>query len=251
MGTDTKIAWAHHTFNPWMGCTKVSDGCKFCYAEELTTRRMGLSIWGPTATRQVTSKSNWAKPRRWHRDAIREHRTFRVFCASLCDVFEDHPVANAARPYLWELIEDTPLLQWLLLTKRPERIPLCLPDDWGTGWPNVWLGTSIEDARVIERADILRMMPAVVRFISYEPALGPLDALDLTGIDWVIYGGESGPHFRPENKDWARTMRDKCKASGVAFFHKQSAARFTETGTLLDGELLQAFPIPRESGMIY
>lgn len=253
MGEDTAIAWTDHTFNPWMGCTKVSAGCENCYAETLTTNKMGLNVWGLKGQRQVTGKSVWGNPRKWNERGRGEGIPRRVFCASLCDVFEDHPTANATRPKLWQMIRDTPWLHWQLLTKRPERIVANLPSDWGaTGWSNVWLGTSVEDLRVAKRADILRTIPAVVRFLSYEPALGPLHTLDLTGIDWVIYGGESGPGFRPEGtaqdpKLWARQMYHACEQFGVAFFHKQSAAWRTELGIELDGQIVRAYPTPREA----
>jgi len=245
---ETLIAWTDHTFNPWMGCTKVSDGCKHCYAETLTKNRMGLSLWGPKGDRQVTRPENWRKPVRWDKDAGKLGARQRVFCASLCDVFEDHLVADRERPRLWDLIRSTPNLDWQLLTKRPERIASSLPRDWNNGWPNVWLGTSIEDHRVAERADHLRKIPAVVRFVSYEPALGPLaGAIDLGGIDWVIYGGESGPGHRDEDKQWARDMREACRKQGTAFFHKQSSGWRTEMGIELDGEVVREWPTPRSN----
>lgn len=168
----------------------------------------------------------------------------RVFCASLCDVFEDHVVANATRPRLWRLIKSTPMLDWQLLTKRPERIAANLPDDWGDGWPNVWLGTSIESNEYCHRADTLRKIPATVHFVSYEPALGPLDDINLENIQWLIYGGESGPGWRREDKQWARDVRDKCAIAGTAFFHKQSAGYRTELGIELDGEIVRNYPEP-------
>ena len=250
MATKTLIAWCDHTFNAWMGCTKVSAGCDRCYAETLTRNRMGLDIWGPNRPRQVTSDDYWRKPTRWNADAARQGLRRRVFCGSLMDWAEKHPVAEATRPRLWKTIQATPWLDWLLLTKRPGRIAGLLPIDWGEGYDNVWLGTSIEDMRVAWRSDHLRVLPAIVRFVSYEPALGPLDGLDLTGIDWMIYGGESGPGFRPEGVTddhhvWARTMRDRCREAGTAFFFKQSAALRTETGTTLDGETIREYPLDR------
>lgn len=256
MGDVTKIAWTDRTFNPWMGCTKVSAGCTHCYAETLTTVRMGLRVWGPRAQRQVT-KSPWQNVRKWDREARAgavgadgQRGRLLVFTGSLMDVFEDRPEVEAARRDMWDLIRSSPGLHFQLLTKRPENIRRFLPASWGEGWPNVWLGTSIEDMRVAVRADVLREIPAVVRFISFEPALGPLDDLDLTGIDWLIYGGESGPGFRPEGtpgnpKVWARRMRARCRAAGVAFFHKQSSAPRTEMGIELDGEIVREFPAPR------
>jgi protein gp37 len=241
MGAMTKIAWTDYTFNPWMGCTKVSDGCRNCYALELTKNRMGLDVWGG-APRQVT-KSPWKNAMAWNRDARVAGQRRRVFCGSLCDVFEDDATANATRPRVWQLIRECEALDWQLLTKRPENIARMLPEDWGSGWPHVWLGTSIEDMRVASRADHLRAVQAAVRFISYEPALGPLDALDLAGIHWVIYGGESGPRYRPEDKAWARSMRDRCRRLGIAFFHKQSSAPRTEQGIELDGQVIREFPV--------
>ena len=246
MSQKTLIAWTDHTFNPWMGCVKVSAGCTNCYAERLTRDRMGLSLWGPNSNRQIT-KAPWRNVRRWNKAAAEEGVRRRVFCASLCDVFEDHPIANQTRPALWDLIRECTALDWQLLTKRPERIMENLPSDWGSeGWPHVWLGTSIEDMQVADRADHVRRLPAVVRFISYEPALGPLDDLSLEGIDWVIYGGESGPGYRQEDKGWARAMRRKCAAAGVAFFHKQSSGHRTAMGITLDGQIVREYPVPRQ-----
>ena len=152
------------------------------------------------------------------------------------------------RAKLFDAIRLTPALDWQLLTKRPENFARFLPADWGQGWPNVWLGVSIETMDYAGRADILRGIPAAVRFLSYEPALGPLDGLDLTGIDWVIYGGESGPGFRGHDLAWPRAMRAKCEAAGIAFFYKQSPAHRTEMGTTLDGETVRKYPTPRAPG---
>ena len=169
-----------------------------------------------------------------------------VFVGSLMDWAEDRADLVEPRERLWALIRACPHLWFQLLTKRPENIVGMLPDDWSVGYPNVWLGTSIEDMRVAERADALRSIPAVVRFISYEPALGSLNDLDLDGIDWVIYGGESGSGFRAEDKQWARDMHSKCNQSGAAFFHKQSSGYRTETGIELDGRIVREFPTPRQ-----
>lgn len=247
MGDNTAIAWTDRTFNPWMGCHKVSAGCKHCYAEELiVNRRQWGPIWGANADRRRTSPGNWAKPKRWNREALMGNGRLRVFCASLADVFEDHSGPNAWRADLFELIRQTPYLDWQLLTKRPENLEAMLPPDWGAGWPNVWLGTSIENAEFIDRAVHLTSVPSVVHFVSYEPALGDLAELPLDDIEWVIFGGESGPSFRPMNMQWARDMRQRCDEEGVAFFYKQSAARRTEMGIHMDGELVRAWPLGRE-----
>lgn len=245
MSEKTIIAWTDHTFNPWMGCTKVSDGCKNCYAETMTRNRMGLRLWGPRAARQVT-KAPWDNVVKWNREAESAGVIRRVFTGSLCDWAEDHPICNATRPRLWDVVRRCKSLHFQMLTKRPENIARFLPDDWGDGYANVWLGTSVEDMRVADRVDYLRNIPAVVRFISYEPALGPLNDLDLTGIDWVIYGGESGPGYREHNIQWARDMRAKCDAEGVAFFFKQSSAPRTEMGIELDGQIVRNYPQLRE-----
>lgn len=251
MSDTTIIAWTDHTFNAWMGCTKVSAGCKNCYAETLTKNRMGLNVWGPGATRQIT-KSPWDNARKWEREAasgatgiLGPGQPHLVFTGSLMDWAEDRPDLEEPRQRMFDLIRRSPHLWFQLLTKRPENVRGMLPRDWGNGWSNVWLGTSIEDMRVAERADHLRELPAVVRFISYEPALGPLDDLDLAGIDWVIYGGESGPGHRPEDKNWARSMHSRCSEQGIAFFHKQSAGCRTEMGIELDGKIVRQFPTPR------
>lgn len=259
MAENSHIAWTRHTFNPWMGCVKVSDGCKNCYAETLLTGRMGKkNLWGPakTTTRQVTSDANWRKPLKWNAEAQAEGKAVRVFAASLADVFEDHPIANATRPEFFDLVARTPFIHWLILTKRIENVEAMLPADWHDGYGNVWLGTSIEDMRVAHRADVLRSIPAAVRFVSYEPALGPLDEMSLDRIDWIIYGGESGPNYRYGDPAWARSLRDRCAASVVAhefspdgytgtrFFFKQASAFKPGTGTL-DGETPREYPWPR------
>ena len=248
MSTKTIIAWTDRTFNPWMGCSKVSAGCAHCYAETQSIR-YGRDLWGKNADRSVT-KSPWKNVLKWQRDSAKgilgvlgPNRPNLVFTGSLMDWAEDRSDLIPIRTRMWEVIRSSPNLHFQLLTKRPENILKMLPDDWGEGYPNVWLGTSIEDMRVWKRADYLREVPALVRFISYEPALGPLDDLDISGIDWVIYGGESGPGYRPEDKDWAREMRAKCRETGAAFFHKQSAAPRTEMGIALDGEIVREFPI--------
>jgi len=208
---------------------------------------MGLNLWGLKNNRQVTSESNWKKPILWNRQAELNGISMRIFCASLCDIFEDHPTADLTRPKLFELIKNTPNLDWQILTKRTDRILQNLPKDWNDGYPNVWLGVSIENSINAKRADFLRKIPSIIRFVSYEPALGSLDNLDLSGIHWVIYGGESGNGFRPENKEWARTMLKKCRNSKIAFFHKQSAGYRTEMGIELDGKIVREYPMPKRS----
>jgi protein gp37 len=236
MGQQTGIAWCHHTFNPWIGCTKVDALCRHCYAEDLAERR-GWARWGPLVPRHVTSAATWQSPLAWHRAALRAGVRRRVFCASLADVFEDRRDLDAPRTWLWALIAATPALDWLLLTKRPEHMPRLVPVTWRDGWPaNVWAGTSVGDAASVGRIAELRAVPTVVRFLSCEPLLETLPALDLTGVAWVIGGGESGPGCRPPSLAAVRGLRDQCVAAHAAFFFKQWGGRTPKAGgKLLDG----------------
>lgn len=241
MGLNSNIEWTTHTFNPWWGCTKVSDGCKFCYAE-LLSRRYGKDVWGPGKTRRLMSDNYWTSPIKWNKEAAEQGVRHRVFCASMADVFEEKaPQGQLER--LWELIRITPNLDWQLLTKRPHRIAGSLPDDWDNGYTNVWLGTSVEDNRVVHRIGQLTSVPAVVRFLSLEPLIGPLFSLPLSGIDWVIVGGESGHSARPINPEWVTGIREQCRAASTAFFFKQwGGANKKKSGRLLDGRFYNEMP---------
>lgn len=253
----TNIAWCTYTFNIAWGCVKVSPGCKNCYAENLADNgrmayRAGgeiVGVWGEDRPRRTFGPKYWNQPLKWARLAQKNSVREKVFCSSMTDVFIDDETIAAELVNLWPLIKETPWLDWMLLTKRSGRIAQCLPDDWSPeNYPNVWLGVSIESAGYAFRADDLRQIPAVVRFVSYEPALGPLNNLDVSGIDLVIYGGESGNGtigFRPEDKQWARDMHAKCYENGTTFFHKQSAATRTEMGIELDGRIIRQWPNPR------
>lgn len=226
MGENSKIEWCHHTFNPWIGCQKVSPGCDHCYAETQNAhRKWNGGTWGPHAPRKRTSEANWKLPLRWAKAARDLEYRPRVFCASLADVF-DNQAPVGARCELFNLIRATPELDWLLLTKRPENIAVMLPDaqSWGNGWPNVWLGTTCEDqANADRRGRILRSVPARIRFLSCEPLLGPmkLEIETLQALDLIISGGESGPGARPSHPDWHRSLRDQCATAGVEYHFKQ------------------------------
>lgn len=174
MTDTTKIEWTHHTFNPWWGCARVSPACRSCYADTLATR-YGHHVWRRHGERRMLSDENWRKPLRWNRDAEAAGVPARVFCASMADVFEDHPQVAEPRERLWGLIAQTPWLHWQLLTKRIENVAAMAP--WGEHWPvNVWLGTSVENQRWAEtRIPILLSIPAHIRFLSCEPLLGPID----------------------------------------------------------------------------
>lgn len=244
MADSTAISWTDKTFNVALGCQKVSPGCEHCYAEALTIR-LGHRYWGPRSERKTMGDKYWRAPLRWQREAEEAGRRVRVFCSSMCDLWEPHETIDRERERLWPLIRATPSLDWQLLTKRPERIRDTLPPDWGPrGYPNVWLGTSIENNDYKGRADHLRAIPAIIRFVSYEPALGPLNGLDLRGIHWLIYGGESGPDFREHDRRWAREMRWRCEAHNppVAFFYKQGAGVMSGCGTLDGGPPIHNFP---------
>ncbi len=217
MGETTGIAWASSTWNPWMGCRKVSAGCAHCYAEKLVRDRMGKTF---TEVRR-TGPATWKAPLKWDREAAATGQRWFAFTCSLSDFFIEE--ADPWRDEAWRIIRDTPHLIWQALTKRPERIKDHLPPDWGGGYPNVWLGTSVENANHLGRAMCLSEIPCRVHFISAEPLLGSLQLDTLKGycIDWAIVGGESGPGARPMDPDWAREIRDQCAEDGVPFFLKQ------------------------------
>jgi protein gp37 len=250
---NSKIEWCHHTFNPWEGCQKAGPGCDNCYAEARNKRFNGGTAvnWGPGAPRQRMSEVNWKLPLRWNRQAAKSGTRPRVFCASLGDVF-DNAVSNEWREDLFNLIEVTPNLDWLLLTKRIGNVGnmLPVPFDFDRHYPNVWIGATICNQAEADR-DIPKLLEisAAKRFLSMEPLLGPVDLklgvcpkclVQHNGlhqstcsgsswpmrvyspkIDWVIVGGESGPNARPMHTDWARILRGQCQAAGVLFFFKQ------------------------------
>jgi protein gp37 len=223
MGATTNIEWSTSTFNPWIGCQHVSPGCDHCYAEADWDKRKHRVKWGPHGERSRTSEAYWRQPLTWNRngeDFEREHgHRQRIFCASLADVF-DNKVPKQWRSDLWRLVRQTPRLDWMLLTKRPQNIGKMLPADWGDGWPQVWLGVTCESQQYFDqRWPLLAAIPAAVRFISYEPALGPLTLR--IGPDWLICGGESGANARLMEPAWARQVRDQCATLGIAFFMKQ------------------------------
>ena len=222
MGKNSKIEWTNHTFNPWWGCTKVSGACKHCYAEAWS-KRVGQNVWGPKANRRVFGDKHWGEPLKWNKEAVKKGLRLRVFCASMADVFEERPELDPWREKLWDLIDATPQLDWLLLTKRPHLASSLVR--WGTNWPeNVWIGTTVEDQETGEpRLDHLAGLPAAVRFISAEPLLGPLNLEPWLGstINWVITGGESGPKARPSSPSWFRELLSQCMAANVPFHFKQ------------------------------
>ena len=261
MGSITGIEWTDHTFNPWIGCTKVSAGCANCYAKTRDDRHLlgPVSHWGPGAPRHVTSFANWHEPLKWAKAARVAGNRERVFCASQADIFDaEAPVG--ARRRLWELIGETcDILDWQLLTKRPENIvPVMCDDELNLGFfelTHCWIGTSVENQDIADtRIPALLDVDAAVRFLSCEPLLGPVNLNnlkykpgtdgwlsafnetawpDLGKIDWIICGGESGPGARAMKPDWARSLRDQCVSAKVPFFFKQ----WGEWGPCENGEV--------------
>ena len=220
VGKDSNIEWTDDTFNPWEGCAKVSPGCEHCYAE-LIGKRTGRVKWGKGQPRTRTSPATWENPLKWNEEAESSRRRRRVFCASMADVF-DSEVDPQWREDLWEVVRKTGFLDWLILTKRPENIRAMLPPDWGDGWPNVCLMTSVEDQERAGRVAELIEAPSLFRGLSMEPLLGPVTLKQewLEKLDWVIVGGESG-RARPMHPDWVRALQEQCAQAGVKFFFKQ------------------------------
>lgn len=230
MGRETGISWTDSTWNPWMGCTKVSAGCDNCYMFR-EQRQYGND---PELVRK--SKTKFDAPLKWDDPRL-------VFTCSWSDWF--HAEADPWRDEAWEIIRRSPQHTFQILTKRPGRIARHLPADWGDGYENVWLGTSVETDEFLTRVRVLRDVPASLRFVSAEPLLGPLPSLDLAAIGWVITGGESGPGHRPIQPEWVREIRDKCVAAGVPFHHKQWGGFSPKSqGKELDGREWCEIPSP-------
>jgi len=195
MGTQTEIAWTGSTFNPWWGCQKIGQGCEHCYAAALDNRTGG-HFFQQGQQPKTLSESYWQQPLRWNRQAEKAGQRRKVFCGSMCD-WADKNAPAGQRERLWGLVWETPMLDWQLLTKRASNIHKCLPADWGGGYGNVWLGVTVENRRQgLRRMEMLKDIPAQVRFLSIEPLLEDLGTLDLTGIHWVIVGGERGKTCR-------------------------------------------------------
>lgn len=232
MGEHTAIGWTEATWNPWHGCTKVSPGCAHCYMFRDKIR------YGQNPEIVVRSKTTFKNPLKWKEPTV-------IFTCSWSDWF--HEAADDWREEAWDVIRRTPQHTYQVLTKRPERIAEHLPRDWGNGYANVWLGVSIENQRWVERVWPLIATPAVVRFISAEPLLGPVvfenDAL--ADIGWLIAGGESGAECRPMREEWARSLRDQCAEYDTAFFLKQLGGHPDARAhgkALLDGQTYTAMP---------
>lgn len=236
MADRSKIEWTEATWNPVTGCHKVSPGCAHCYAETFAERWRGVD---GHPYEQGFDLKLWPQrlevPLRWRRP-----RT--IFVNSMSDLFHD----GVPEDFIADVFDVMRRADWhvfQILTKRHERLAELGPRlEWP---PNVWMGVSIENRRFVHRADALRVVPAAVRFISAEPLLGPLEGLDLMGIDWLIAGGESGPKHRRMRAEWALELRDRCREESVAYFFKQWGGRTSKAGGReLDGRTWDELPTP-------
>lgn len=238
MGESTSIEWTDATWNPWMGCLKVSPGCKQCYMYR------DMKRYGRNPKVVTRSKTTFNNPLKW---VNQKKPGTKIFTCSWSDWFIDQ--ADEWRDEAWDIARQTPQFIYQILTKRPENIADRLPADWGDGWPNVWLGVSVESKQYLHRAWHLRDIPAAVRFISYEPALEFVNFNELFmagGIHWLISGGESGYDPRPVNLGWFTHAREACQRHGVAYFHKQNGGNRKIDGAWggrkLDGRTWGEFP---------
>jgi protein gp37 len=242
MSTVTSISWTDHTFNPWIGCTKVSPACDNCYAEQWDKRyRKGVN-WGPTAPRQRTTNAIWRQPVTWNRTATAAGLHDKVFCASLADV-ADNAAQQSWRDDLSCVVLNTPNLDWQFLTKRPQNLMRFYPPEV---IERIWAGTTVENQQEANRRiPILQKIPAPIRWLSVEPLLEPIE-LNLAGIHWVVIGGESGPKWRERimNISWMRSIVDQCKRAHVHLFIKQDSAYFSGEQGRIPNDLwaLKEFP---------
>jgi protein gp37 len=250
MAENSRIVWTTHTFNPVVGCTKVSPACDNCYAEGWAKRTGSPELWNGERRRTKT----WGEPVKWNKRSAEKGIRDRVFCASLADVF-DNQWEKQWRDDLWQLIRETPNLDWLLLTKRPQNIVKYLPQDWGFGYHNVWLGATVENQIEAERRiPPLLQVPAKVHrgLMDWCPThyfdggfcVGPCP--DAVRLKWVITGGESGPNFRHADPDWFRSLRDQCADAGIPFLFKQwegpTQPIIKAKGRELDGVVHDEYP---------
>ena len=249
MGDTTTIGWTDKTHNEWIGCQKVTEAeCGDCYAWRWAIRHH-MDVWGNPydSDRHLTKTHD--NPRKWNREAKAQEKRFKVFCASLSDVFEPHPQVQEARLQLWQLIEETPYLDWQILTKRPKFIRTLVLQSWLQTWPgNVWIGTSVGIQSAAEKhIPYVLDLPAPVIFLSCEPLVELITLvarLKLHKINWLICGGYSGSQERPMELSWARGLRDECQTYDVAFFMKQLGSVYARTYHLHNakGEDITEFP---------
>lgn len=235
MGDKSAIQWTDATWNPSTGCSKVSPGCKNCYAERLSARleKMGNPKYSH-GFRFTLHRGALDLPIRWKRPR-------KIFVNSMSDLFHES-MPEAFLRKCFGVMEKADWHVYQILTKRPHRM-LSFVKDYGGVPDHIWLGTSVELAMYKTRVDLLKKVPAKIKFVSFEPLLGPIGDVDLTGISWAIVGGESGPNHRPIRAEWVRELRKNCKRSGVAFFFKQWGGRTAKSGgRILDGREWNEYP---------
>ena len=255
---NSKIEWTDHTFNARWGCVNISPACDHCYAERFANRRTRTRdpLWGKDAGRLISNDDYWAAPRQWDRRARLRGIQQRVFCGSMCDVMERREDLTAPRRRLFQLMEDTPNLVWMLLTKRPQELRNFLPEEWlNIPRPTFWLLTTMEHQDYVWRIEELLKAPAIVHGISMESLLGPITLpkgfLESGKRAWVITGRESGPGARPTRIEWVREVRDAAVAAGVPFHFKQWGEHGAnlikigkkQAGRILDGREWDELPL--------
>ena len=222
---ETQIEWTDATWNPVAGCSIVTAGCTHCYAMEMTRRleAMGVEKYAGL-TKKAGNRTVWNGLVREDEEALtiplRWRRPRKIFVNSMSDLFHEKVSDNFILK-VWQIMRDTPQHNYQILTKRPERLPDLVSTVIGDILPNVWLGTSIENAEVAHRIEYLRKAPAAIRFISFEPLIGSVGAIDLAEIDWAIVGGESGKSARPIREEWIDEIYARCLTARTAFFFKQ------------------------------
>ena len=247
MAGTSDIEWTEATWNPVAGCTIVSPGCTNCYAMRMAARLQAMGMAKYAGTTQKSGKRHvWTGRINIDERALSAPLTWRkplrIFVNSMSDLFQER-VAESFVRRVWAVMQQAPWHSFQILTKRPDRMLAMLERSSFVMLPNVWLGTSVESEDYIERIELLRRVPAAIRFISFEPLLGPILDPDLTGIHWAIVGGESGPRARPMESWWVEELRDSCKRQRVAFFFKQwGGKRKKKTGRLLGGRLWDEYP---------
>ncbi len=230
----TTIEWTQMTWNPTTGCSKLSAGCKFCYAEIMSKRLQAMGSKKYADGFEIrTHEKELNTPYKWKKPTL-------VFVNSMSDLFhKDVPLDFIKK--VFAVMNDNPQHTFQVLTKRAERLFEVHQElTWSE---NIWMGVSVEDERVTDRIDFLRQTGAKVKFLSCEPLIGPLPNLDMTNIDWVIVGGESGHHPRPMNPDWVEDLQKQCESAGIAFFFKQWGGRNKKkNGRILNGRTYDEMP---------
>ena len=235
MAAYSSIEWTETTWNPVTGCSQVSEGCKNCYAFRMAKRLQAMGNKRYVNGFEVTLHHDLiGLPKSWKRSRL-------IFVNSMSDLFHEK-VPESFIETVFQTISQTPKHTYQILTKRAERLAALAPK---LIWPdNLWMGVTVESAKYVGRIDMLRMVPAAVRFLSMEPMIGPVSRMDLQGIEWVIVGGESGPGARIIMKNWVEDIRDQCVAAGVPFFFKQwGGFNKKKAGRLLDGKEWNQYPI--------